>query len=118
MLKDDKRVVIPRIFWEYSTDKVLVMSFEEGSSITNIKYLRDNKIDIREVSTMLSEIFYKQIFEFGFVHSDPHPGNIYVRKEKVGGKDITRLVLLDHGLYREYDDHFRYNYCNLWRCTN
>ena len=94
------------------------MSFEEGSSITNIKYLRDNKIDIREVSTMLSEIFYKQIFEFGFVHSDPHPGNIYVRKEKVGGKDITRLVLLDHGLYREYDDHFRYNYCNLWRCTN
>lgn len=92
------------------------MSYEEGSSITNINYLRDNKIDTKELSIMLSETFYKQIFEFGFVHSDPHPGNIFVRKEKVKGKDVIKIVLLDHGLYREYDDNFRYSYCNLWRC--
>ena len=94
------------------------MSYEEGASITNINYMRQNKIDIKETATILSELFYKQIFQLGFVHSDPHPGNIFVRKEKVNGKDITKIVLLDHGLYREFDDHFRYHYCNLWRCKN
>jgi aarF domain-containing kinase len=102
--------------WEYSNDKVLVMSFEEGSSITNLEYLRKNNIDFKQVSTYLSDVFYKQIFEFGFVHSDPHPGNIFVRKEKENGKVTTKIILLDHGLYRDYDETFRYNYCNLWRC--
>ena len=116
LLKDEDRLVVPKIFWEFTTEKVLVMSYEQGASITNINYMRRNKIDIKQVSIMLSEIFFKQIFQIGFVHGDPHPGNIFVRKEKLNGKDVTKIVLLDHGLYREYDDHFRYNYCNLWRC--
>jgi len=113
--KNDKNVIIPKIYWDYCKPRVLVMSFEEGSSITDINYLKKNKIDVKDVSLLLSEIFYKQIFQFGFVHSDPHPGNIYIRKEKENGKEVTKIVLLDHGLYRDYDDHFRYNYCNLWR---
>jgi aarF domain-containing kinase len=38
------------------------------------------------------------IFEKGFVHSDPHPGNMFVRPKKTNPKDIE-LVILDHGIY-------------------
>jgi aarF domain-containing kinase len=115
LFKSNKNVVIPKIYWDYTTTRILVMSFEEGRSITNMKYLKENKIQIKDVALILSDVFNKQIFQFGFVHSDPHPGNLFVRKEKVDGEDITRLIILDHGLYRDLDDNFRYNYSCLWR---
>jgi aarF domain-containing kinase len=115
MLKNDERVVIPKIFWEYTTNKILVMSFEEGKPITNMNHIKQNNISIKTIAEILCDVFNRQIFEFGLVHSDPHPGNLFVRKEKVNGREITRLVLLDHGLYRDFDDDFRYNYSVLWR---
>lgn len=87
------------------------MSFEDGDSITSKAYLKKNKIKMSEISTLLSEVFNRQIFELGFVHADPHPGNLFVRKEN--GK--VKLVLLDHGLYRSLDKKFKYNYAKLWR---
>jgi aarF domain-containing kinase len=93
----------------------MVMSFEEGKSITDMRYIKDNKISIKEIANILTDTFNKQIFQLGFVHSDPHPGNLFIRNEVVNGKKITRLVLLDHGLYRDLDDSFRLNYCLLWR---
>ena len=91
------------------------MSYEDGKSITNIDYIKNNKISLNEIAKILTDTFNKQIFQLGFIHSDPHPGNLFVRKEIVNGKLITRLVLLDHGLYRDLDDNFRINYCSLWR---
>jgi aarF domain-containing kinase len=115
LFKGEERIVIPKIYWQYTTESVLVMSYEEGKSITNRDYIRKNNIQIKDIANILTDAFNKQIFEFGFVHSDPHPGNLFVRKEKVNGKEMTKLVLLDHGLYRDLDDSFRYNYCLLWR---
>lgn len=115
LFKDDIRIAVPKIHWEYTKESVVVMSYEEGKSITNMNYIRQNKISLRDIANILTDAFNRQIFEFGFVHSDPHPGNLFVRKEKINGKEMTRLVLLDHGLYRDLDDSFRYNYCLLWR---
>jgi aarF domain-containing kinase len=115
LFKDDPKLVIPKVFWEYTTDKVLVMSFEEGKSITDQKYLKDNNINLPDLSAYICDVFNCQIFKHGFVHGDPHQGNLFVRKEKVNGKDVTRLVLLDHGLYLELDNDFRYYTALLWR---
>lgn len=52
------------------------------------------------------------IFDHGFVHGDPHPGNILVSVEGVKG---FSLVLLDHGIYRELDKKFMLDYCKLWK---
>mmetsp|Transcript_35592 Transcript_35592/g.92799 ORF Transcript_35592/g.92799 Transcript_35592/m.92799 type:complete len:224 (+) Transcript_35592:910-1581(+) len=51
-------------------------------------------------------------FSFGFVHADPHPGNLLVRKSTSGSAE---LVLLDHGLYRCLSDELRLLYCYLWQ---
>jgi aarF domain-containing kinase len=113
--KNDERIVVPRINWKYTTKKVITMSFEEGRSIVDTKFRAENQIKAEEVANLLTDVFYKQIFRFGFVHADPHPGNLFIRKELVNGRNITRLILLDHGLYRELDKEFVYNYALLWR---
>jgi aarF domain-containing kinase len=92
------------------------MSFEEGKPITDKKYIKENKICIKEAGKNLADIFNTQIFKHGFVHSDPHPGNILLRNEKdFNGKNKLKIVLLDHGLYRHLEDDFRFNYINIWR---
>ncbi|KAH7571593.1 hypothetical protein JRO89_XS04G0093700 [Xanthoceras sorbifolium] len=64
------------------------------------------------VAKALVEVFAEMIFVHGFVHGDPHPGNILVSPE---GQNGFSLVLLDHGTYRTLDEAFRVNYCQLWK---
>jgi aarF domain-containing kinase len=52
------------------------------------------------------------IFEAGFVHADPHPGNLFARKTASGD---VQLVILDHGLYTELEENTRIAYAKLWR---
>lgn len=110
---NDKQIVIPKIYWKYSSKRILVMDFEEGGSIEDPDYLKNNKIDVKEVAGLLTNCFNQQIFKYGVVHADPHSGNIYVRKTKEKG--YIEMIILDHGLYRMLDDEFRYHYSNFWR---
>ncbi|KAK1648976.1 hypothetical protein QYE76_066781 [Lolium multiflorum] len=52
------------------------------------------------------------IFVHGFVHGDPHPGNILVSPQ---GQGRFSLVFIDHGIYKELDPKFRVDYCKLWK---
>ena len=51
------------------------------------------------------------IHKYGFVHADPHSGNILLRKDKNGN---DQMVLLDHGLYQELDENVRSSYNRFW----
>jgi aarF domain-containing kinase len=87
------------------------MSFEKGFAITDKERMRKEGIDINKVAKELAYCFSRSIFEYGFVHADPHPGNIFVRKDHKKGFE---LVLLDHGLYRPISKEVRYAYSILW----
>jgi aarF domain-containing kinase len=52
------------------------------------------------------------IFQEGFIHADPHPGNIFVRPNSNGN---CELVILDHGIYTELTNETRLAYTKLWR---
>ena len=86
---------IPDIKWEYSSPRVLTMNFLEGGEITNQEYVLKNKLDPRVISDRISTLYSEMIFIQGYVHCDPHPGNILVRATDDG----PEIVLLDHGLY-------------------
>lgn len=60
---------------------------------TELLYFR---LDVKEISQKLGSLYSEMIFKNGFVHSDPHPGNLLVNKDKNGQ---LNLILLDHGLY-------------------
>ncbi|XP_017772588.1 PREDICTED: uncharacterized aarF domain-containing protein kinase 1 [Nicrophorus vespilloides] len=102
---------IPNIRWDYTTSRVLTMGYVEGGQVNDLKYINENKISAYEISDKLGRLYSHMIFINGFVHSDPHPGNILVRKNEQGNCDI---VLLDHGLYANLSRHTMIEYANLW----
>ncbi|XP_023608261.1 uncharacterized aarF domain-containing protein kinase 1 isoform X3 [Myotis lucifugus] len=69
--------------------------------------------DFLKISRHLGKIYSEMIFVNGFVHCDPHPGNVLVRKGPDTGK--VEIVLLDHGLYQVLTEEFRLDYCHLWQ---
>ncbi|KAF9358646.1 hypothetical protein BGX34_008831 [Mortierella sp. NVP85] len=104
---------VPEIYWDLSTKKILTMEFIQGVKVNDVEGLQKLGVSPKWVRTTLLEVFAEMIFQHGVVHCDPHAGNILVAKDQHTGK--SRFVLLDHGLYRDLDDTFRYHYCQLWR---
>lgn len=124
---------VPKIHSDLSTSRVLTMDFIDGAQVTDVKYIRDNKINPMEISSKLGELYAHMIFKNGFVHGDPHPGNVMI---KVNENDKLDIILLDHGLYavillgllspkvrrglfikhsfQNLSDDFRWNYSKLW----
>ncbi|XP_014783869.1 aarF domain-containing protein kinase 1 isoform X4 [Octopus bimaculoides] len=111
MLQHFSFLKIPKIYWKYSSDKILTMEFCQGATIDDQEFMKNNKISVNEVSQKLGEVFSEMIFAHGYVHCDPHPGNLLVNKMKNG---TTQITLLDHGLYQTLSDEFRLNYSYLW----
>ncbi|XP_040384576.1 aarF domain-containing protein kinase 1 isoform X2 [Oryza brachyantha] len=105
-------VKVPQVFWELTSKEVLTMEFCSGYKVDNLDSLRKSDISPRKVAEALIQLFGEMIFVHGFVHGDPHPGNILVSPQ---GQGRFSLVLLDHGIYKELDQKFRLNYCQLWK---
>ncbi len=97
--RDD--VIVPEIYWEWTTARVLVMEFMPGIKITDVEGLRAAGVDVDRVTQILVESFCRQILTHGFFHADPHPGNLLVQPEG------PRLVLLDFGLSKDLPPRFR-----------
>ncbi|ORZ13920.1 ABC1 family-domain-containing protein [Lobosporangium transversale] len=107
-------IKIPEVIW--SKKRVLVMEFIHGSRIDNLQYLKDHNIEVSEVSNEMARTFSQMIYKDGFVHCDPHPGNVLIRPKPTGSPSPRNfeIILLDHGLYRELTPEFRLNYARLW----
>ncbi len=82
-MKDDPRVSIPRIFWEYVSDDVLVMERVEGKNLSEVGFLPE--CERRRVAGVVADCFMRQYFETGLFHADPHPGNLLYRPDGVVG---------------------------------
>lgn len=111
---DDTGVVIPAVYPNLSTEKVLTMDFIDGARIDDLNYLSSYGIDCNDLASRLAEAFAQMVFKDGFCHCDGHAGNLMVRAN-ANAPGGFELIIIDHGLYRELDDSFRRAYCLLWR---
>ncbi|MAT54039.1 MAG: ABC transporter [Saprospirales bacterium] len=89
-LREEKGIVIPAVFTDYSTGKVLTMAWEDGIKINKLEKIEAWKLDKKLLAERLLRIYSHMIFKDGFYHADPHPGNILVREN-------GDMVLLDFG---------------------
>jgi len=98
----DERVVIPRVYWDFSRGKVLTLEFVGGIKITECGVIKASGMDCRMLVSLLVETYAKMIFVHGFFHCDPHPGNIFVREGPT-------VVFVDFGMVQTITDATRRN---------
>jgi ubiquinone biosynthesis protein len=92
----DPTAHIPYVVREYSTGRVIAMEFIGGISVHDLEALRRDGIDPALVAVSGARILLRQIFDFGFFHADPHPGNLRVLPGGV-------VVPLDYGMFGQLD---------------
>jgi predicted unusual protein kinase regulating ubiquinone biosynthesis (AarF/ABC1/UbiB family) len=94
LFRDNDFVIIPRVYREVTTTRVLVMEFFEGFRVTEVDEILRHNVDTKKMIENLIEFYGDQLLIHGFFHADPHPGNILIRPD-------SRIVLLDYGMVLE-----------------
>ncbi|XP_069031897.1 uncharacterized aarF domain-containing protein kinase 5 isoform X1 [Embiotoca jacksoni] len=111
-LKHFQFVIVPKVYWEQTSKRVLTAEFCDGCKINNVEEIKRQGLNLKDTADKLIRTFAEQIFYTGFIHADPHPGNVLVRR---GPDNKAELVLLDHGLYEFLSQRDRAALCKLWR---
>lgn len=95
--------------------RILIMEFIGGARLDDLKYIDGHKISRAEVCGCLAHIFNNMIFQSGFVHCDPHHGNIAIRHlDKPKNGHNFEIILYDHGLYRTIPNQMKVDYAKFW----
>jgi len=103
-------IIVPKIFWEYTTRRLLVMEYIEGIKVTDVASMHRIGVDPQAVAQLVTNAYCEQLYLHGMFHADPHPGNLFIQRGKNGD---PVLVMLDFGLCRQYDDKFRIGYARM-----
>jgi ubiquinone biosynthesis protein len=75
---NDTGIKVPKIYWNYTSKKILTLDKIEGVSIRDIEKLKELNIDLKNLSENLIQSFLKQSVRDGFFHADMHQGNLFV----------------------------------------
>ncbi|MFR2643609.1 MAG: ABC1 kinase family protein [Haemophilus parainfluenzae] len=74
--KQNPRILVPQTYSNLSNNNILCMDFVYGSKVTNKAQIEQQGLLAKDVALLGLDLYMKQVFEFGFFHADPHPGNI------------------------------------------
>ncbi len=92
----DMSIYVPKVFREVSTQRVLTSEYIDGIKASEIDRIDKEGLDRKIITTRGADLILKQIFEYGFFHADPHPGNIFVLPDNL-------ICYLDYGMMGEID---------------
>ncbi|MBM0064575.1 ABC1 kinase family protein [Alkalicoccobacillus gibsonii] len=98
--EEDPYVEVPDIFNEFSSKRILTIGFVEGEKITSIT--EEAGYNLSKVAENFAKGLFQQIFVFGFFHGDPHPGNVFVKKDGT-------IALIDFGMVGRLSMEMRQN---------
>ena len=99
-------VYIPKVYRDTTTSRILTTEYVEGIKISDTERLKAEGYDCSLITERGATISLQQIFEYGFFHADPHPGNIFVLPENV-------ICLLDFGMVGIVDRNTREDFVAL-----
>ncbi len=104
---NETALYIPKVYWDYTTQRVLTLERISGIKIDDIAALDAAGVDRRQVAKSAARIIIKEVLEDGFFHADPHPGNFFVMDEAVIGA-------MDFGMVGHLDRRDRENLVRLY----
>ncbi len=94
-LAEYKNIIVPQPVLDYSTSRVLTMDFIQGTKITSISPLKRLENDLSPLVDELVDAYLKQLITDGFVHADPHPGNVHLTND-------NKIALIDLGMVAKF----------------
>lgn len=94
---DDERVAVPKVWWRYTTGRLLTLERLEGVHVRDLDLDTWSDEERRELAYRLTDVWMTMIFRHAFFHGDPHPANVLVL-------DDGRLGLVDFGLVGRLSD--------------
>ncbi|MFZ2623748.1 MAG: AarF/UbiB family protein [Propionibacterium sp.] len=107
----DPTIGSPEVVWERSTRKVLTLTDVSAIKISDDTELRAHDIDPAQVAAAVADCYISQVFDDGFFHADPHPGNLFVTpvpravQEQIGRS--WRLTFIDFGMMGQVPENLR-----------
>jgi predicted unusual protein kinase regulating ubiquinone biosynthesis (AarF/ABC1/UbiB family) len=108
--RNDSKVRVPRVVWSHTTRRVLTLEDVYAIKITDYAAITAAGIDRAEVARVLLDAYLKQIFDHGFFHADPHPGNLFVTPAPAAagsGAPGWRLTFVDFGMAGRVPENLR-----------
>ncbi|HJU78144.1 MAG TPA: AarF/ABC1/UbiB kinase family protein [Nitrososphaeraceae archaeon] len=106
-LKEDRSVIIPKVYLDRTSRHVITMEYLRGTKITDIKTLNQNNIDRAKLVYRVHRLFFKMLLRHSIFHADPHPGNIAITDEGT-------IILYDFGMVGRLDDETRKRLVRLY----
>lgn len=103
---EDETIHIPKIYWDFSTKKILTMEMVRGIKVNQIKELKEKGYDGKLIAERITNSMFVQILEHGFFHGDPHPGNVFVLPNNV-------VSYLDFGMVGRINEQMMYHFASL-----
>ncbi|WP_085520580.1 ABC1 kinase family protein [Tuberibacillus sp. Marseille-P3662] len=96
---NDRNILIPSVYWEYSTKKVLTTSFIEGKKLRALEDLPADSFNRKVLANRIVHSFLNQVLLSGFYHGDPHTGNMFfLPGNKVAYIDFGQVGILSHSM--------------------
>ncbi|HEU5446760.1 MAG TPA: AarF/ABC1/UbiB kinase family protein [Nitrososphaeraceae archaeon] len=106
-LKEDKSVIIPKVYLDRTSRHVITMEYLPGTKVTDIRGLNQNNIDRAKLVYRIHRLFFKMLLRHSIFHADPHPGNISVTGDGT-------IILYDFGMVGRLDDETRRKLVRLY----
>lgn len=107
----DSTIYVPAVFAEESTQRVLTMEYVSGIKVSDLESLDRQGLDRKRVTDRGFRFILRQVFEFGFFHGDPHPGNIFILPGEV-------ICPIDYGITGYLSRNVRESFIDLIYCLN
>ncbi len=111
--KNEPGILVPGVIWSHTTRRVLTLDDVRSIKITDYDAITRAGVDRSEVAHRLLNVYLKQIFEDGFFHADPHPGNLFVMPdptpdpEREGDGRAWKLTFVDFGMVGRVSERMR-----------
>ena len=106
-VKEYKNVIVPKVYYEYTSKDVITMEYIPGIKITDIEALDELGLDRQKLVIDVHKVFFTMLLRHAIFHADPHPGNISV------GKD-GQIILYDYGMVGRIDNETRLRLIRLY----
>lgn len=106
-LSDERKLIIPNVYPDRSTNRVLTLEYIPGVKVTDVKKLDEMGIDRSKLVIKVHKLFFKMLLRHDIFHADPHPGNISVTED-------GSIILYDFGMVGRLDNETRLKLVRLY----